>query len=208
MNVWLYDENSYPSGFAGGHVPAEMPESFNKGQGLILKQLKVLPENTKDYYLILKKHDSEFIDITDEVENEKNKTGDYYLYEKSYYEKLPWHGGYSYVDLLIEGVTEKFIDLTMTGYEKYFGSEFGKTVPGIFTDEPNISTPGGIRWTPSLFNEFEKRWGYDLKTNLPSLTYDTGDWKRVRHNYYSTLLEMFIERWSKPWYNYCEINNC
>jgi hypothetical protein len=22
MKVWLYDENSYPSGFAGGHVPA------------------------------------------------------------------------------------------------------------------------------------------------------------------------------------------
>src|SRR5581483_4807826 len=34
MEVWLYDENSYPSGFAGGHVPAEMPESFNEGQGL------------------------------------------------------------------------------------------------------------------------------------------------------------------------------
>ena len=207
MNVWLYDENSYPSGFAGGHVPAEMPESYNLGQGLILKQFEILPENANDYYLILKKHDSEFIDITDEVENEKNKTGDYYLYEKSYYEKLPWHGGYSYVDLLKEGVTEKFIELTMTGYEKYIGGEFGQTVPGIFTDEPNISSPGGIRWTPSLFIDFEKRWGYDLKTNLPSLTYEIGNWQRVRHNYYAMLLELFIERWSKPWYNYCEKNN-
>ena len=27
MNVWIYDENSYPSGFAGGHVPQEKPES-------------------------------------------------------------------------------------------------------------------------------------------------------------------------------------
>ena len=25
MKVWLYDENSYPSGFAGGHVPASFP---------------------------------------------------------------------------------------------------------------------------------------------------------------------------------------
>ena len=40
MNVWLYDENSYPSGFAGGHVPAEMPESYNQGQGLALKQVE------------------------------------------------------------------------------------------------------------------------------------------------------------------------
>ena len=34
MNIWIYDENSYPSGFGGGHVPDEMPESYNKGQGL------------------------------------------------------------------------------------------------------------------------------------------------------------------------------
>ena len=47
MNVWLYDENSYPSGFAGGHVPAEMPESYNQGQGLVLKQVEELPENSQ-----------------------------------------------------------------------------------------------------------------------------------------------------------------
>lgn len=207
MNIWLYDENSYPSGFAGGHVPAEMPESYNQGQGLVLKQVEKLPKNTTDYYLILKQNDLKFADITDQIDEEKDKIGEYYLYEKSYYENLPWHGGYSYVDLLLEGVTEKFIELTMTGYEKSIGSEFGKTVPGIFTDEPEINPPSGLRWTPSLFDEFEKRWGYDLKINLPSLAYEIGDWKRVRHNYYNTLLELFIERWSKPWYNYCELNN-
>ena len=31
MKVWIYDENSYPSGFAGGHVPAEMPDSYKHG---------------------------------------------------------------------------------------------------------------------------------------------------------------------------------
>jgi hypothetical protein len=38
MEVWLYDENFYPRGFAGGHVPAKMPESFNQGQGLALQK--------------------------------------------------------------------------------------------------------------------------------------------------------------------------
>lgn len=208
MNVWLYDENSYPSGFAGGHVPAEMPESYNQGAGLVLKKVEKLSGDTGNYFLVLKYNGSKFIDITNQLDKEKNKKGNFYLYEKSYYPKRAWHGGYSYVDLLQEGVTEKFIDLTMTkGYEKYIGSEFGKTVPGIFTDEPNLYPPSGIRWTPSLFFEFEKRWGYDLKTNLPSLTYEIGDWKRIRHNYYTTLLELFIEKWSKPWFNYCEKNN-
>src|SRR5689334_21312948 len=31
MNVWIYDENSYPSGFAGGKVPQAMPESRGRG---------------------------------------------------------------------------------------------------------------------------------------------------------------------------------
>lgn len=207
MDVWLYDENSYPSGFAGGHVPAEMPESYNQGQGLDFERMERIPDDRDDIFLVLKKVDEEFIDITDNLNDESGKKGDYFIYTKQFYKNQAWHGGYSYVDLLYEGVTEKFIEVTMTGYEKAIGKEFGKTVPGIFTDEPNISSPGGIRWTPSLFEDFEKRWGYDLKTNLPSLSLEIGDWKRIRHNYYTTLLELFIERWSKPWYKYTEENN-
>ncbi len=33
MNIWIYDENSYPSGFAGGLVPEAMPESRGKVTG-------------------------------------------------------------------------------------------------------------------------------------------------------------------------------
>ena len=205
MYVWIYDENSYPSGFAGGHVPAEMPESYNQGQGLELHREKILPEDvSQKYYLVLKSTGSKFIDITNKLNQYKKIEGDFYLFEKSYYPKGGWFGGFSYVDLLLEGVTEKFIEVTMTGYEKELGDEFGKVVPGIFTDEPNIHPPGDIKWTPSLFEKFEERWGYDLKTNLPSLYYEIGNWKEIRHNYYSLLLEMFIDRWSKPWYKYCE----
>jgi len=42
MNVWIYDENSYPSGFAGGWVPELMPES--RGMGLVLRESKVAPK--------------------------------------------------------------------------------------------------------------------------------------------------------------------
>jgi len=33
LKIWLYDENSYPSGFAGGHVPAAIPEAAGRGCG-------------------------------------------------------------------------------------------------------------------------------------------------------------------------------
>lgn len=55
MDIWIYDENSYPSGFAGGHVNEQMPESYNQGQGLDYTKVETLPDNAKDYFLCLKK---------------------------------------------------------------------------------------------------------------------------------------------------------
>jgi hypothetical protein len=207
MDIWIYDENSYPSGFGGGHVPDLMPESFNKGQGLVMTKAEVLPDSAGKYFLCLKEQDGVFTDITSSISDEKGKTGKYFLFNKTYYEKSDWYGGFSYVDLLYPGVTQKFIEVTMNGYEKYLGTEFGKTVPGTFTDEPNIESPGGIRWTPDLFDVFMKKWNYDLKSSLPSLFEETGDWKKVRHNYTQTLLQLFIDRWSKPWNSWCEAHN-
>jgi hypothetical protein len=204
MDVWIYDENSYPSGFAGGHVPDEMPESFNQGQGLKMTKFETLPDTCDKYYLCLKEENGIFTDITSSLTAEKGKTGKYLLFSKTYYTKSDWFGGFSYVDLLYPGVTQKFIQVTMEGYEKYLGTEFGKTIPGTFTDEPEIHSPGGIRWTPDLFEVFMKQWKYDLKTQLPSLYEEVGDWKKVRHNYTQTLLQLFIDRWAKPWYAYCE----
>jgi hypothetical protein len=198
LNVWIYDENSYPSGFAGGHVPALMPESFNQGQGLQSKDTTAIPADCSKYFIILKDENGKYIDITASAQSEIGGKGNYSLISKTFYGKSGWFGGFSYVDLLYPGVTEKFLDITMPGYQKVAGNEFGKTVQGVFTDEPEISSPGGIRWTPDLFDVFQKQWGYDLKLTLPSLWKEVGEWKKVRHNYTQTLLKLFIERWSKP----------
>ena len=209
LDVWIYDENSYPSGFAGGHVPEVMPESYNQGQMLQLEKVNALPDNATDYFVALKKEGNNFLDIKKDWPLEKGKKGDYYLFKKTFYIQSDWYGGFTYVDLMVKGVTEKFIDQTMTGYEKVFGAEFGKSVPGIFSDEPNIEVQRdhNIRWTPDLFDLFQKTWGYPLETNLPSLFEETGDWKKVRHNYTQTLLQLFIDRWSKPYFEYTQKKN-
>ncbi|MGE5418589.1 MAG: glycosyl hydrolase, partial [Chloroflexota bacterium] len=205
MNVWIYDENSYPSGFGGGHVPDQMPESYNQGQGLRMTRVEALPDTASKYFLVLREDQGGgFINVTQVIDQETGKTGKYLLFSKTYNGRSPWYGGYSYVDLLHPGVTQKFIDVTMTGYKTSTGTEFGKTIPGTFTDEPQINSPGGIRWTPDLFERFSERWHYDLETRLPSLFEEVGDWKTVRHNYTQTLLDLFIERWAEPWYAYCE----
>lgn len=209
MNVWIYDENSYPSGFAGGHVPAEMPESWNQGSGLKLEIQEVFQPDSAHYEVILKKEAQGFTDITATFHEEIGEKGPYYLFGKTYPPTSYWYGGFTYVDLLQKGVTEKFMEITMErGYEKYSASDFGQTVKGIFTDEPNLEAAMDrgtlIRWTPDLWDAFMERWGYDLRVNLPSLVFETGDWKKVRHDYYELILELFIERWAEPWYWYCE----
>jgi hypothetical protein len=167
----------------------------------------MLPSESDAYYICLKKEGDGWKDITASLNEYKGTKGEYYLYKKTYYGKSDWYGGYSYVDLLAPGVTEKFIEVTMKGYEKSLKNEFGKAVPGIFTDEPNIVTSGGFRWTPDLFEVFQKQWGYDLKPLIPLLSEETGEWKKVRHNYMETLLHLFVDRWSKPWHAYTEANN-
>ncbi|MGN6267553.1 MAG: glycosyl hydrolase [Ginsengibacter sp.] len=212
LDVWIYDENSYPSGFAGGNVPDQMPESYNQGQMLHLIKADVLPADPKDIFIALKEDNGNFTDITSHLMQEKNKTGNFYLFQKAFYQKQANTVGppeFSYVDLMAKGVTEKFIEITLKGYEKIVGNEFGKTIPGVFSDEPSIPTQGAgnIRWTPDLFSSFKKKWGYDLQTHLPSLFEEVGDWKKIRHNYQQTLLQLFIDRWSKPMHAYAEKNN-
>ncbi|MHC4309828.1 MAG: glycosyl hydrolase, partial [Planctomycetota bacterium] len=118
-----------------------------------------------------------------------------------------WFGGKYYVDLLAPGVTEKFIEITLDAYRRELGEHFGKRLPGVFTDEPHLTPAGGIHWSQRLPNDFKERWGYDLMDHLPSLVRPLGDYKKVRHNFFQLLLELFIERWAKPCYEFCDKHN-
>ena len=204
LDIWIYDENSYPSGFAGGHVPDQMPESYNQGQALLGRRTRQVPDSC---YLCLLKVGEDFLDITDSLAAYKGREGDYYSYQLGYYGASNWTAGFPYVDLMAKGVTEKFIEVTMEkGYEKYLGARVGTEIKGVFTDEPHINTPRGghCRWTPDLFEVFQQMWGYDLRLHWPRLGEESGNWKKVRHDYNATLLRLFIDRWCKPWHDYCE----
>jgi len=203
MNLWIYDENSYPSGFAGGHVPDTMPES--RGRGLFFQESEIPPQWSQDMIAIYRLSGNSFEDVTEKIRSGiKMVQGRYVAVIMNRASHGPSFAGKWYVDLTYPGVTEKFIEITMEPYRKHFGSEFGKRIPGVFTDEPHIRPCWHLHWTDDLADVFKKRWGYDLLDHLPSLRFPVGDWKRVRHNYYQVVLDLFVERWAKPYYNYCE----
>ena len=71
LDIWIYDENSYPSGFAGGHVNASMPESYNQGQGIAFRKETILPDDAARYSYCLKKEGEKFEDITARLDEYK-----------------------------------------------------------------------------------------------------------------------------------------
>jgi len=202
MNIWIYDENSYPSGFAGGFVPEAMSES--RGQGLVFETVGAAPPWADDIVGVYRIEGDAAANVTARVRGgETLPAGDYRVARVALAQESAWFGGWWYVDLLRPGVTEKFLDITMGAYEREVGEAFGKRLPGVFTDEPHLKPAGNFHWTPDLPAVFAARWGYELTDHLPSLTQPFGDWRRVRHNYYQTLLDLFIDRWAKPNYEFC-----
>ncbi|MBU6400873.1 MAG: hypothetical protein KGS61_11185 [Verrucomicrobia bacterium] len=203
MSVWIYDENSYPSGFAGGWVPEVMPEA--RGRGLSLREVTTPPRRTAGLLGVFRIDGGTCQPVTSPSrQGGPLPSGRYVVASVVRAANAPWNGDRCYVDLMYPGVTEKFLQLTLDAYQRAVGGEFGHRVPGVFTDEPNIRPAGGLPWTDDLPRQFQRRWGYNLLDCLPSLAWPVGDWRRVRHNYFTLLNELFIERWAKPYHDYCE----
>ncbi len=207
MNVWIYDENSYPSGFAGGFVPEAMPES--RGKGLNFREVKSLDAIGEEVWYVYKINaDGTSENVTESAKKDgRLAEGNWIIASISLAPSSPWFADKYYVDLLKPGVTQKFIELTFEAYKREVGEEFGKRVPGIFTDEPHLQTAGGITWNEEIPELFQKKYGYSLVDSAVSLIRPVGDWKKARHDYQRLLLDLFVERWARPCFDWCEANN-
>ncbi|MGL6194947.1 MAG: glycosyl hydrolase, partial [Thermoguttaceae bacterium] len=212
MNLWIYDENSYPSGFAGGFVPEALPDS--RGKGLHFREVKSLDKlGDNTWYVYKLNADGTAENVTDQAKKDGKlperpaNEGNWLVGSISYAPIGPWFGDKFYVDLLKQGVTEKFIEITFDAYKREIGEHFGKRVPGIFTDEPHLQTAGGLTWNEEIPQLFEKKYGYSLIDAAPSLVREVGDWKKVRHDYQRLMLDLFVDRWAKKCFEWCEKNN-
>ena len=80
-----------------------------------------------------------------------------------------------YIDALNPESTKKFIEYTHEQYKKWIGHEFGKGMPGFYTDELAmlLLSAGNnyiIPWSKHMFKIFREANGYDSNpTYLPCL---------------------------------------
>jgi len=206
MKSWLYDEDCWPSGFAGGMVSGRGKEYTQRALGYREQHInwevsQFVPHNTYLKYYLGEKEGKT-------IRNLKDVTGQAILVSSHRGETIfefYVESRNRYVDLLNPKVVQAFIETTHEHYYQRFGKEFGLkgNIPGIFTDEPEYGW-GLPPWTDELPRYFKERRGYDLVENLPSLFYEVEDYKKVRHDFYRTVTEMFVEIFTKRLYEWCE----
>ncbi len=201
---YLYDENSYPSGFAGGHVPARVPEARSRYVGTVFGEgSDGVPEDR----LSLHSWDGERPALP-EVEKGEIEAG-WVAFVMRSMQPLAWHGDTVYPSLLDPRTAEAFLETTYEAYRRELGGLWDE-IPAVFTDEPHLPAEGhgpwnpGLHVTPYLLGQFRQRKGYDLRPCLASVFYDVGEYRRVRFDLYDLMHELWVENWALPMEGWCE----
>lgn len=191
MEAWLYDENGWPSGFAGG---ALLKDPANYAEFL---KLEIKKEPDPEALCTYIRDGGKMRRVSDGTS--VSDAGEYYCIFK--------HVCDSYVDTMDAKVTAKFIEATHEAYKKRFGALLGNVIPGFFTDEPQYyrwATP----WSETLPEEFEKAYGYDIYSGLAALFTDYEGAEEFRYDYWLLCHRLFTEHFARPVYEWAEENGC
>ena len=219
MSAWLYDEDRWPSGYAGGRVPALGGDAF-RAKLLTLEETNELPPDAEQALALFaaRIEDSAILSARQLNTPSELQPGETYLvFRREISQPSEWFNDDAYADNLNPDSVKAFIDITYEAYKREVGTEFGQAVPGIFTDEPNIAPqhqPPGRRslpWSDGLLEFFQERRGWDLRSALPWLFYNpkTAGHKlatRARHDYWWTISERFTSAYSQQLSEWCEKN--
>jgi len=229
MEAWLYDEDRWPSGFAGGLV-TQYPEYRAK----LMTMHTFKPSDFKPD----KKYTALFscrLDSLDCYDIKKITAIDIRRQDAEYTilaffvrdrDGQNFYNGFTDVDRMSREATDYFIQITHEEYKKRCGDRLGNSINGVFTDEPHRQAVidnerGGwlsvldsedryyVPWTGKFAEEFRKRMGYDIMEKLPELFYrpDGESVTKVKWDYMETTQQLFLENWVIPCYDWCEDNN-
>lgn len=216
MKAYLYDEDRWPSGSAGGLVTADRQYSLRMLIAETFQDPARLQPTADTIAIFRARLDG---DRASQVERlaelpDKLETGESLIH---FYRKLqepsPWHNNSSYLDVLNPEAVEKFIDVTYEPYFREVGEQFGKASPAIFTDEPNY---GGVNvncgdncrstpWTDRLPELFRQRFGFELLDHLPELFYrvEGVPYSRALYCYMEELTTLFVNSYSRQIGEWC-----
>lgn len=190
MDVYIYDEDGWPSGFAGGLVPALGEKYWFKRLCFSFGAPKEDPHRIIAAY---REIPGGYLRIPLEQADDQSLYA-YYATDRHY------------VDLIYPDTVRQFILHTHEVYKSKLGSYFGNVIKGVFTDEPQLSCHQ-FHWSAHLPEEFERRAGYSLLDRLWLLKYDAPGYEKLRHDYFQTLHTMMLDYFTKPLSEWCGKND-
>lgn len=229
MLAWLYDEDRWASGSAGGSVTADprfrrrslclsredkasalgKEEALAKGEPYFLAAYDVTV--SADGYLT----ESVRIDRCSAAKGTK-----WYAFVV---DDAPssWFNNATYLDTMDKEAVATFIRVTHERYKETVGDLFDTTVPAIFSDEPNVQESerhaipdphfaGDIfsGWSRYFEEAYEKAYGESLLDRLPELFWlrrDGGD-KRTKYRFFDLRAALFSENYCGQIAAWCEKN--
>ncbi len=241
MEAWLYDEDRWPSGSAGGKVTVD-PQYRMKSIYIYESAPELLEWNEQSFALYVGKVDGINLWTYKELDTAEiacakcaqkavkaaieelsvaaaDEPGEWKALRFAIVPNEPDSGynGTTYIDTMSRKATDKFIEMTHEEYAKRCGDRLGKSIKGIFTDEPHRGhcfdnrrekdgvMSCGLCWTDDLFDEFEKRYGFAVRPILPELFYRLrGELVAPCKLFYIDLADnLFLERFAKPINDWC-----
>ena len=222
LESWLYDEDRWPSGTAGGLVTVESKyrQKFMTLQTVPAAEFQWNDKIVAAFACILK--DTIFVDCARLAPGAKAPDGKTVLvFSVKEADPSSFYNGNTDVDRLNREATEYFIKLTHEKYKEHCGDRLGRTILGIFTDEPHhgatfssfgqgtSNASGMTPWTEKLPEAFKARFGYDILDFLPTLFLknDGNPIALVKWQYMELIESMFLENWCKPVQEWCKRNN-
>lgn len=212
MLAYLYDEDRWPSGAAGGIITKDHAHRLR--------------------FLLLSRHEPQEGELIGAYDVELNPDGTLKRYDLHKAGKArgflvyasmqtakddPWYNNQAYVNTLDKASIQAFIHATYDRYLATVGEDFGGLVPSIFTDEPQFSRKNTLNfatderdvtlpWTFDLCQTFRAAYGEDLIASLPELFWDLPDGKLslIRYHYHDHIAERFASAFADQCGAWCE----
>lgn len=185
MKAWAYDENGWPSGFAGGKL---LEDEANRDR-YVLAEMGDYDGNATVSYLL---KESEMIRVT---------TGE----ADGTYLNLYIKVSTSTADILNPEVVDKFIALTHEKYKERFGDQFAEQIEGFFTDEPQYQR-WGTPYTVIIESYWRETFGEEILDFLGLLFVEKEGYRKFRYRYWKAMQELMLKSFAEKVYGWCEKN--
>jgi hypothetical protein len=238
MLTWLYDEDRWPSGFAGGLVTADprfrsrwltiTRTPYVRGERSVQQTIsQASSARTGNGRLVARWAVTRQADgrigayrrlATEAAPNETTAPGEerWYGYLEVA-EPSTWYNHLTYVDTLNPAAIRRFTEVVHDRFHARLGARFGKSIPAIFTDEPQLAWSKRpqcgsdgldctLPWTDDFPDSHVAAFGSDPLDSLPEVLWERADGvaSLARWRFHDHMAERFASAYADVLGDWCQ----